>query len=82
MKSENGYYKIGHSINPVGRRHELLRSIPIKIELIHQVMCKDRRRAEKNIHNKHRKKWKQREWFSLSEEDVLWFKSLRDGDLD
>ena len=82
MRSENGLHKIGISRDVDRRKKDLNRQFPIRIEIVHQIACRDRRKVEMYLHDKYKAKRAQHEWFDLDDEDVAWILSLRNYDLD
>jgi hypothetical protein len=76
LKGENGYYKIGKARN-VDSRYKLLKiQLPFSVELIHTIYSNDYTLAEKQIHQKFVGKQVNGEWFTLTESDVDYLKSL------
>jgi hypothetical protein len=60
----------------------LERDIPMKVRIIHHILCKNCRKSERDLHKKYKSKRVGYEWFSLDPGDVAWFMSLNNGDLD
>jgi len=78
LKSEeNGYYKIGKSVNPDKRIKTLQTGNPEKIDLIFKVkiLNKFSNRIESALHSQYSYLNKNGEWFDLSLEDELLFES-------
>jgi len=74
---ENGYYKIGKSVNPDRRIKTLQTGNPEKIDLVLKVKVFDRFSAkiESALHSQYSYLNKNGEWFNLSLEDELLFES-------
>lgn len=74
---ENGYYKIGKSVNPDKRIKTLQTGNPEKIDLISKVKVSDKfcNRVESALHLQYSYSNKNGEWFDLSLEDELLFES-------
>jgi predicted GIY-YIG superfamily endonuclease len=78
LKSEeNGYYKIGKSVNPDKRVKTLQTGNPEKISLISKVEISNKfcYRVESALHSQYSYVKKNGEWFNLSLEDELLFES-------
>jgi len=82
MGSDVGLYKIGRTRDLNGRVGDLNRQYPVKIWLIHPVASHSYKRLERWLHKKFADKRQGLEWFALSQEDVDWFTSKKDFDLD
>lgn len=80
MKSGT-HYKIGMTSRQSGRINEIKVLFPI-VKLIHQIACSDAKKVEVYLHKKYKKQRITHEWYSLTREDVQWFKSLKDYELD
>lgn len=81
IESENGYFKLGRSID-VDRRlsqHEM--DYPLKLRVVHSFASSDVRRDEKRLLRNFRDRQLRGEWFSLELQDVLWFKTIQDHGL-
>ncbi len=74
---ENGYYKIGKSVNPDKRIKTLQTGNPEKISLINKVQISNKfsNRIESALHSQYSYANKIGEWFNLSLEDELLFES-------
>lgn len=81
MKSWGGVCKIGMTTRESGRLDEIKRMVPI-LRLYCQIACKDAAAVETYLHKKYKKQRITHEWYKLSKEDLKWFKSLKDHDLD
>lgn len=76
IRADNGYYKIGRTVNPAARLETLEVRLPFPIEALHIVSCQDMTGTEKELHAKFQDKRKDGEWFALTDEDVEYIKSL------
>jgi hypothetical protein len=47
-----------------------LKSMPLKVELVHTNACEDEVKFEKELHERFKYKRKSGEWFSLSDKDI------------
>jgi hypothetical protein len=81
IKSEAGHYKIGRTTNIADRAKVFGVKLPFDIEIEHTIVCSDYVKAEQHLHEKFSAKRGQGEWFTLSEEDVAYIKSLERLDL-
>ena len=81
MMKSGGWCKIGMTSRQSGRLGELRGLFPV-IKLIHQIECNDAGKVETYLHKKFKKQRVTREWYKLTKEDIAWFKSLKDCDLD
>lgn len=74
---ENGYYKIGKSLNPDKRIRTLQTGNPEKITLISKVEVTNKfcNKIESALHSQYSYTNKNGEWFDLSIEDELLFES-------
>lgn len=82
MRSGNGYYKIGISKNTTHRIYNLRRQFPIEIDIVHKIASNNYRNVESFLHKKYEHKKAEYEWFKLEPEDIQWFTSLQDCELD
>ena len=82
MRADNGVYKIGTSKNVEQRLSGLRGESAIGIVVIHYFACRDARKIEKNLHKKYRKQRDHHEWFTLDSDEVKWFTSIKDYELD
>lgn len=86
MRSENGLYKIGRARNTNQRLSGLNREIPIKVEVIHTIPCRDYVKAERIMHERYKAERVKYEWFHLSPSQVDEIMAIRpfgiDDDLD
>ena len=80
MKS-GGWYKIGMTSRKSGRLGEIRVLFPI-VKLITQIACEDAGKVETYLHKKYKKQRITHEWYKLTKQDIQWFKSLKDHDLD
>ncbi len=81
LHSENGFYKIGRTSDGSSRLSYLTEKLPINIELVHQFRSDTPTKTEKNLHDRFSEKRIKGEWFSLSDEDVSYICSIKDGDM-
>lgn len=82
LKSENGYHKIGRSIDVEYRRIQIERDIPLIINIEHYFATNHYIAAEAYMHRKYDSKRVKYEWFRLSDRQMREFKSVQDYDLD
>lgn len=75
LQSEDGYRKIGRTINPQRRIPELQIQLPHKVRQEFLLMCAlgQERNVERLLHQKFSSKRVNGEWFKLTQEDLLWF---------
>lgn len=76
LRSNVGYYKIGRTINVDVRVGQHLRDYPVTLDVVHVVVVPDMIRYESWLLSKFSDRKMQGEWFSLSDDDVNWIKSL------
>lgn len=81
ISSELGFYKIGRTKN-VASRMTQLKSMPLKVELVHTIACEDELKFEKELHERFKDKRKSGEWFSLSEKDIEELKLINQVETD
>lgn len=81
IESENGYYKIGKSIDIERRLNQHEMDYPLKLRIIHSFESSNARRDEKKILDAFSQKNLRGEWFQLDECDIAWFKSIEDFSL-
>lgn len=77
LKSLDGYYKIGKSVEPAARIHNLGVVLPFPIETEHYFSCDDYSEAETALHRKYADFRLKGEWFNLPDAEVAWIKSVR-----
>lgn len=80
VKSDRGFYKIGHSKSLDKRMRIFNVKLPFEVELEHVIECKDRFKAEKYLHGKFASKRGNGEWFSLTVFNVKWIKGIKTDD--
>jgi hypothetical protein len=71
-----GKYKIGISKNVDKRIFELQTVVPVTYRVIHIIKCSDMRQEEKRLHRLFEDKRVVGEWFSLTDEDLAYIKSI------
>jgi len=76
LKSDTGYYKIGHTVNPDNRITTFGVLLPFEVEYDHLIQSPDMRRLESDLHRRYEDKRVNGEWFDLSVDDVAYIKSL------
>lgn len=69
-----GWYKIGHTNNPMKRLVRFEVTLPINLNVVHIITCEDRRQLERLLHHKYADKRQRGEWFALSANDVEYLK--------
>jgi DNA-binding CsgD family transcriptional regulator len=77
ISSELGFCKIGRTKN-VAARMTQLKSMPLKVDLIHTIACEDEVKFEKELHERYKDKKKSGEWFSLTEDDIEDLKLIKE----
>lgn len=83
LSSDNGYHKIGRSIDVEDRRVQLERDIPVIIGIEHYFATKYYIEAEAYMHDRFRKYRTGRyEWFELATKQINDFKTVEDYGLD
>lgn len=70
------YYKIGKTKNLKTRITKYITENPAEIEIIHTYKVDDYTNEETRIHNKFQHKRHRGEWYSLSEDDIAYLKSI------
>lgn len=81
LHASNGLYKIGKAKNVDDRLARFEVKLPLEIALIYSIQVSDMNKAEKTLHNKFIDKRKNGEWFDLSNDDVSYICSIKEGDL-
>lgn len=76
LKSLDGYYKIGKSVEPAARIRSLGVVLPFPIETEHFFSCDDYSEAEAALHRKYADFRLKGEWFDLPDTEVAWVKSI------
>lgn len=71
IQAENGLTKIGKSVEPDKRIQSLKTASPLKLEIIRVIETADMHTLEQYYHKKFAEKRVKREWFDLSEEDLV-----------
>src|SRR5260370_41591630 len=51
LKSSEGMYKIGRSVDPENRRETFTVKLPFRVEYLHLIPCRNRFVAERKLHN-------------------------------
>ena len=78
IKSDTGHYKIGQTSNLHDRLRTFEVKLPFEITPIHAFFCHyDRLFCEKWLHEKFAAKRIRGEWFSLTNDDVEFIKSIQ-----
>lgn len=81
IRAENGLYKIGKAKNLTARMKPFSVEFPMKWELVHTFASDDYSIAEGALHNMFDDRRAVGEWFKLLPEDVVYIKSIQDGQL-
>lgn len=76
LRSQDGLYKIGKSIDPDVRIKSLGVVLPFAITPLHIIPSQDYIAAEKRLHERFAQKRQRGEWFDLDEQDLSWLISL------
>ena len=83
LSSDNGYHKIGRSIDVEDRRVQLEREIPVVIGIEHYFATRYYIEAEAYLHNRYaRYRTGRYEWFRLRKKQIDEFKLINDYSLD
>jgi hypothetical protein len=72
------HYKIGKAIDINSRQHIFNVKLPYKIDMAHCFFADDYNEAELKLHNKHKEKRIDGEWFVLDSDDVVDFCSIKE----
>jgi len=78
MQADNGYHKIGRTINLETRNKNLMREYPLEIKIVHSFFCRNCVKAEKRLLGMFSEKRLQGEWFSLEQQDIEFITSITD----
>lgn len=78
MQADNGYYKIGRSIDVDFRNKQHMRDYPLVITVLHSFFCKDYVKAETHLLRMFSDKKLQGEWFALEKADVDFIMNITD----
>lgn len=78
MQAENGYYKIGRSLDVSRRNKEHMRDYPLVIKVLHSFFCRNYVRAESQLLKMFDDKKLQGEWFALEKSDVDYIMGITD----
>lgn len=81
IESENGYFKLGRSVDVERRLSQHEMDYPLQLRVIHSFASNDVRRDEKRLLRNFSDRQLRGEWFSLELQDVLWFKTIEDHGL-
>lgn len=81
LQLENGMCKIGKAVSIEKRLIPFSVHFPMKWELLHSFKSEDYSRAEEILHKKFSDKREIGEFFRLSDEDIMYIKSITDGAL-
>jgi DNA-binding XRE family transcriptional regulator len=74
LRADNGLHKIGRSGCP-DERMKAFGTLPVAVELIHQIRTDDMEWLEDELHNLYAPSRVRGEWFRLTEEEVLALKA-------
>lgn len=77
----NNLYKIGRAKQFRNRCGEISKQSPVEIKLLHSFKSKNSKIAENILHKKYSTLRVLGEWFSLSENDASYIRSIADGGL-
>lgn len=67
------YYKIGRTNDPTRRQREIKLQLPFEARMIHKIFTDDEVWLEKYWQDKFSSKWRNGEWYELSDEEVADF---------
>lgn len=76
VKADNGYYKIGRTVDPSDRIRTFGIKLPFRVEYEHVIKTDDMVGLERGLHEQFADKRADGEWFALSDEDVRYIKLL------
>lgn len=76
LRAENGYYKIGRSVEISKRLASLQRDFPIAIKLVYSYRHSDYIKEEARLHSLYKEFRKQGEWFALPPKAVRAIRAL------
>ena len=80
IRAENGLYKIGKTKDLEKRIKPFHVDFPMKWEMVYSFQSPDYGLAESFLHIRFSEKRDVGEWFRLSNEDIIFIMSLRDGE--
>lgn len=78
IESENGYYKLGRSIDVERRLSQHEMDYPLKMWVLHSFKSNNVKKDERKVLNLFADKQLRGEWFNLDGYDVSWFMSIED----
>jgi hypothetical protein len=78
LLSGGGYFKIGKTTNLSIRSQQISLQLPFEVTLVHSISTDDIGEAERYWHTKFKSKRLNGEWFSLVDEDLIEFSSIRE----
>lgn len=71
LQAPDGSYKIGETTNPKSRKRTFDVRLPFPVQMIHTIKCADRKKLEKELHQRYAaKRLRGSEFFALSADDV------------
>lgn len=76
IRSQDGYFKIGHTSDPDNRMKTFSVKLPFDVEYVCLIWSGDRFELERSLHDLYKSKHVNGEWFNLSDEDVNYLKGL------
>lgn len=76
LRSSNGFYKIGRTVDPDDRIATFSVKLPFDVEYEHVISCSDMYELETRLHVHFAFKRVNGEWFDLSPDDIAYIKSL------
>lgn len=78
IKGPQGWYKIGHTIDPRDRIKTFKVHLPFDVEFEHIIKCEDRHMTESVLHKAFAHRRGNGEWFALQPEDIDAIKSIKE----
>ena len=79
ISSDGCLYKIGKSVNPAKRLHQLKSVSPLELRLVHQIKCADMAAVELELHVQYQNLRLHGEWFKLSSTELEQIKQRAEG---
>lgn len=74
--TNGAFYKIGVTVNPVRRMHDLQISSPERLSFISLIQTDDFEKLERKLHNMFNDKRMEGEWFNLDKKDLEYIATL------
>lgn len=81
IKAPNNLYKIGYTENVAKRLRDLRAMSPVELILVHVIEWDDKYSLENTLHQKYHSQLHHGEWYSLSDQEVKWLKTLDEDEI-